>query len=121
MRGKPLTNSIRIAATLYAIIVAHPVLAAFDPTGSFASKSTLPTVAPDVYIFQIIFYVLGLLAAITLALIIYSGLMIMTAAGSEERVQKGMATLRWTIIGLLIIMSSWGIILFFNNFLVSLG
>ncbi len=36
-------------------------------------------------------------------MIIYGGIMIMTAAGSEEKVTKGKKTLMWTVIGVAIV------------------
>lgn len=86
----------------------------FDPEGVWL-ESGLSTADPTTFILAIIQYLLGLLALIALVLIIYAGFMIMTSTGNEERVQKGFATLRWTVIGLLFIMSSWGIVLLIDS------
>lgn len=61
--------------------------------------------------------VLGLLAIIVLVLIVYAGVLWMTAGGSEEKVQKAQNIIKNAIIGLLIIMASWGIVLYISNVL----
>lgn len=53
--------------------------------------------------------VLGLLSVIFLALSIYSGIRWMTAQGNEEEVTKAKTILTQAIIGLIIVVSSWGI------------
>ncbi|MCW1929874.1 MAG: pilin [Candidatus Kerfeldbacteria bacterium] len=66
-------------------------------------------------VFQFIYVILGLLAIITLVLIIYAGLLWMTASGSEEKVQKAQGIIRNTIVGLFIIMASWGIVVYLST------
>lgn len=108
-----------LAVLLFGLTRVAQATTHFDPEGVFAT-SGVSTASPTAFIFAIISSLLGFLAVITLVLIIYSGVTIMTAAGNEERVQKGTATLRWTIIGLLIIMSSWGIVLYLNSVITRL-
>ena len=52
---------------------------------------------------------LGFLGIIFVILIIYAGFNYMTAAGEEEKVRTAMATIRRAIIGLIIIVSAYGI------------
>jgi len=56
---------------------------------------------------EIIEAISGILKVIALGIgvimIIWGGIMIMTAAGSEERVTKGKKTLMWTVIGVAIV------------------
>lgn len=64
---------------------------------------------------SIINILLGLLGAISLAVIIYAGFMWMTAGGSEERVGKAKKTLWAAVVGLIIILSSYA----FSQFVLS--
>lgn len=57
----------------------------------------------------IINVVLGLLSVVFLILIIISGINWMTASGNEESITKAKTILKQAIIGLLIVISSWGI------------
>lgn len=66
-------------------------------------------------IFAFIGLILGFLALITFVLIVYAGVMWMTAGGSEEKVQKAQGIIRNAVIGLLIIMASWGIVLYLST------
>lgn len=110
-----LHKKIALISTIFFATIGQAAYATyFDREGVFFS-SGLSTKTPTEIMFAIIQYVLGLLAIITLVLVIYSGFLIMTASGSEERVQKGMVTLKWTVLGLLIIMSSWGIVLLIDQ------
>ena len=56
--------------------------------------------------------VLGFLAAIFLALTIFAGFRYMTAAGNEEQTKKAIAQIRDSVIGLLIVLSSWILTMF---------
>ena len=58
---------------------------------------------------RIINIVLGFLGVIFFGLIIFAGFQYMTSAGNEEQTKKAMAMLRSAIIGLVIILVSWGI------------
>ena len=53
--------------------------------------------------------VLGILA---LSLVLYAGFLWMTSAGNEEKIDKAKGILKNAVIGLIIIMSSWGIVTF---------
>ncbi len=64
---------------------------------------------------KIISTVLEAVGAIALVLLIYAGFTIMTASGNAERVQTGRTILMWTIIGIIIIFSSLGIIAFIER------
>lgn len=86
----------------------------FDPYGQLENvdlgKPTEEEV-PGMFI-TIINIVLGLLALITVVLIIYSGVMYMFSGGDQEKIGKAKKLLFATIIGLLIIMMAWGITLY---------
>lgn len=55
---------------------------------------------------------LGLLGIIAVSLIIYAGFLWMTAGGSEDKIAQAKKILKNSAIGLLIILSSWGIAYF---------
>jgi len=65
-------------------------------------------------IFQIIYnvnrFLVGVGLAITTAVFVWGGIVMMTAAGSEERFRKGKANLRAGIIGMIIVLASFLII-----------
>jgi len=63
----------------------------------------------------IIVAILSLLAVIFLALLIYAGFKWMTAAGDSDDVKKAKATIKTAIIGLVIILASYGITYFVFN------
>lgn len=67
-------------------------------------KSDLRTIAV-----KIIVVVLSLLGVIFLVLTIFAGFRYMTAAGNEDQVKKAVAQIRDAVIGLVIVMSAWGI------------
>lgn len=58
---------------------------------------------------RIITIVLGFLGIIFFALIIFAGFQYMTSAGNEEQTKKALSLLRNALIGLIIILVSWGI------------
>lgn len=53
--------------------------------------------------------VLGLLGTIFIILMIYAGFGWMTAAGNEQKTEKAISTIKHSIIGLIITLSSWAI------------
>ena len=52
---------------------------------------------------------LGIIGSLALAVFIYGGLTLMTAAGSPERVRRGQATLVWAVVGLTVIFSAYAL------------
>jgi hypothetical protein len=62
--------------------------------------------------------VLSLLGAIFIILMIYAGIVWMTASGNETKVEKAQGMIKTSIIGLIITLSSWAIWSFiFTNFI----
>lgn len=62
-----------------------------------------------VLIARIISIVLGFLAVIFFALMIFAGFQYMTAGGNEDQTKKALTLLKNAIIGLLIILISWAL------------
>ncbi|MDP2944473.1 MAG: hypothetical protein Q8N57_02785 [bacterium] len=85
-------------------------------TDTVASQANFGQVTIEVMVAKIIQIVLGLLAIIFLILTILAGFRWMTAAGNEEEVKKAQATIKATIIGLVIILAAYAITYFiFKN------
>lgn len=61
---------------------------------------------------------LGTLGVLFVVYIVYAGFLITTAAGEEEKVEKGKRVLRYCIIGLLMIFGAFSITLFVNRYLI---
>ena len=77
---------------------------------------------PRIIISRIIQIFLGFLGIIAIGLIIYGGFLWMTAVGNEERIDQAKRTLVSAIIGLVIILSAFGIATFIlNQFLAATG
>lgn len=95
-------------------IASADVMSYFDPEGEFV-ESGLSTNSPTTMVLNIIEVLLSVLAIILVVLIVYAGFLILTSTGNEEKIQKGMSTIRWAIIGTIIIMSSLGITLYLDS------
>jgi hypothetical protein len=74
---------------------------------------------PRVIAARIVQIALGFLGILALALIIYAGYIWMTSAGNSERVDRAKDILKNAIIGLLIILSAFGIVSFIISQLLS--
>jgi hypothetical protein len=61
---------------------------------------------------EILSIILGILALVAVALIIYAGFSWMFSGGNEEKVTQAKGILRSAIIGLLIILAAWGITIY---------
>ncbi len=57
----------------------------------------------------IIRFFLGLMGTLFTIYAIYGGFMIMTAAGSEEKMKSGTNAIKYAVIGIVVILSSWSI------------
>lgn len=76
------------------------------------SATGLGTNDPVVIVATIINGVLTILGVVAVALIIYGGFVWMTAGGNEENVKKARGILKAAVIGLIIILASYGITLY---------
>ena len=87
-------------------------------TSAFLGASGISN-APSVggVISTIITIVLGLLAIIFVALLVYAGFLWMTASGNEEQVKKATGLIKNAIIGLIIILAAYSITYFVFNVL----
>lgn len=76
---------------------------------------------PRVMAARIIQIFLSLLGAVTVVLIIYAGALWMMSDGNEEKISKAKRILKQTVIGLIIIFTSWSITTFILNKLIDQG
>jgi Type IV secretion system pilin len=70
------------------------------------------TDAPQKVIGKVIQMVLGVIGSLALLMVVYGGVVWMTAAGSQEKVKKGRDILIWAIVGLVVIFSSYAVVNF---------
>lgn len=73
---------------------------------------SLSSTDPRIIVGRIIQIVLSFLGAIAVAIIMYAGFLWMASGGDEEKISKAKKILRNATIGLVIIVSSWGIATF---------
>ncbi len=99
------------------LVHAYPALAQVNNADFQAVGQTaqLGTADPRVIAARIINIFLGLMGIIMLVIVLYAGFIWMTAGGDTEKVEKAQKTLRNAIIGLIIIMCSWGFVTFVLN------
>ena len=79
------------------------------------SEIALSNSDPRSMVTKIINVALGLLSVIAVVIVIYGGFVWMTSNGEEEKVDKAKKTLKAGVIGLAIILASWGITAFVLN------
>lgn len=70
---------------------------------------------PRSIVSKVINIALGFLGIIAVIIVIYGGFVWMTASGEEEKIEKAKKILKAGIIGLVIILSAWGIVTFVFN------
>lgn len=80
----------------------------FDPNSNVERNSGLGNATPGDVAAGVINWVLGILALIAISLVIYAGFLWLTARGNEEQVTKAKDILEGAIIGVLIILASYG-------------
>jgi amino acid transporter len=99
---------------------ASPALEQEKQTGAFSAAAGLnPTVTIGQVTGLIIETLLGFLAIIFVALLIFAGFQWMTAQGNEEKVEKSQKTIVRAIIGLAIVIAAYAITYFVFNSLNS--
>lgn len=86
-----------------------------DSLNQTRNAADLPTGDVPTYLGQIIGAGVALSGSIFLFLIIYGGIIIMTAAGNEERYGKGKKVIYWAVIGIIVIGAAYGITTFIFN------
>ncbi|MBU4216296.1 Ig-like domain-containing protein [Candidatus Parcubacteria bacterium] len=85
----------------------------------FEQQTGLSSTNPVIVVTRIIQIFLGFLGFIAVILIIYAGFLWMTSAGDADKVKKAKDILKNAFIGLIIILSSVGIVTFILNMLIN--
>lgn len=81
----------------------------FDPGEILKDSSRLGTRDPAYIVFSVVNTALIFLGTITLVTIVVAGFMWLFAAGEEEKITKAKDLLKGSIIGLVIVLSSYGL------------
>ena len=106
-----------IIITGFAVLIAHPIFAVDDPTqgkyglttaGKTAGLQTSDLDIPTL-IGKFLGSILGFTGTLFFVLVVYSGLMWMTAAGNEDRIKKAKQILIAAVVGLIIVVSAYAI------------
>ena len=84
----------------------------FDPGRNYQHALNLPDTNPESLGIRVLQYGLGFLGLLAVTMVMFGGIMWMTSAGNEQRIQKGKDILKWAMIGMVVIMLSWAIIIF---------
>ncbi|MBI5230529.1 MAG: hypothetical protein HY981_04505 [Candidatus Magasanikbacteria bacterium] len=77
--------------------------ALFDPLGNYSVQGFIGTIIKSA---------LSVVGSIALVLLIYAGIMWMTAAGNEERTRSSAKIMLWTVLGLVVIFASYILVQF---------
>ncbi len=92
---------------------------AFAGSAFFEREGGVPTAAAQGTLGQnittIINYFLGLLGLIAVAMLIYAGVLMVTAGGNEEQVGKARKIIMYAVIGIVIILLSYTIVSFVST------
>ncbi len=112
-----LTRKFPFFATLLSfVLVPHKTFAglAFDNPGLLGGLG-LPDAKLDNTVINFISWALGFFGLISMIMIIYGGFRYLTAAGSEENVDKAKDIIRQAIIGMVIVILSYSLMVFVIN------
>ncbi len=112
-----------LIAFLFIFLFVVPVFAQTNDLAGLStfenSGSGLATTDIRVTIGNIIRVFLGLLGTVAIVLILYAGFLLMTAAGNEEQVAKAKKLLTNAVIGLVLVLSAFGIVSFIISRILS--
>lgn len=114
--------SVKTSTTCFSILLLASLLLAESVQASVISDSvtalenfrtgTVGVVAPTVpaFIFSVINVLLGIIAAIALAVLLWAGFTYVTSLGDEDKIRSAKRIILYTIIGLLMVAGAWVII-----------
>lgn len=99
------------ALTLPLVTLAEytPQAVVFDPNFNVERNTGLGNATPGDVAAGVINWVLGLLVLIAVSLVVYAGFLWMTARGNEETVTKAKGILAGALIGVFLILASYGV------------
>lgn len=83
-----------------------------DSTASIDNPITIAASSPQAFIGKIINAVMGIVGSLALLMFILGGLIWMTSGGSAEKVKKGRDIVIWSVLGLVVVFASYGLVYF---------
>lgn len=105
-------------ATLFGVAASAQTSFSIEDIGSSIGLGTADLKDTLINIIQ---WVLGILALVAVAFIIYGGVLWLTAAGRVERIEKAKKVILGAVIGLVIVLLAWAIVLFVARFITGGG
>lgn len=120
------TYSITFAIIIPLQVYASDILDRLSIFGEFLGYTKIDSPAAGKqrlaqFIGMIISFILGFLGVIFMILIIYSGILWMTARGNESQIEKSKDILKSSVIGLLIVTAAYAIVKTVSVLFTSLG
>lgn len=109
MYTKKRSYSLLLALLLLLPVSAGAYTLGFDPDNTLATTTKLGSRDPAGIVFAIVNTGLIFLGMVTVVIIIVAGFMWLFAAGAEEKITKAKDLLKGAIIGLVIVMMSYGL------------
>ncbi len=96
-----------------ALLFFHPASATpYTVADNIGGSTGLTTSDLKTVVINVIKWILGILALVAVVLIIYGGIIWMTAAGNAEKIEKAKRIIIDAVIGLVIVLISWAIVTF---------
>ncbi len=106
MRHPRLIGYLIALSTVTGLVLARPVLAQVSIPNPITCNDATCLIG------QVIRYILGVIAILATLMFIWGGVMMLTSGGNADRIKQAKETLAWAAIGVVVIILSWGIILF---------
>lgn len=103
-----------VITVMTGLFVASPV---FAQVNTNIEGIALSDRSPVEVVIQLINWFLGVLALFVVVYLLYGGFLYMTSQGDPAKIQKATDTIKRTLIGLLIVLSAWGITLYILSIL----
>jgi len=107
-----------ILGVMVGVLLFAPVVLALETGVEFGEATGLGSQDIRVTIMQIVRVILGLLGIIAIVLLVYGGFVWMTSGGSEEKIGQAKKIITNTVIGLIIILTSFALATFIINSLL---
>lgn len=115
---KIIINTFFIFLISFLFLINHSSAYDNDGSGTYITEPVTlvnplgTTDTPNELIGQLINGLLGIVGSLALAMFIYGGFTWMTAAGANEKVQKGKDIIIWAVLGLIVVFSAYAVVKF---------
>lgn len=111
MKKQFFATIISLSVSLLPLVTAAdytPQAVVFDPNSNVERNSGLGNATPTDIVGGVINWILGLLMLIAISLVVYAGVLWMTSRGNEDTVKKAKDILYGAVIGVTVILASYG-------------